>query len=67
MNADARAKMRPVKLLVWLGDMPEPVRLEPVDAFAVPADGELHLHLEPEQVPMFRRVVNDADKWRAEK
>jgi hypothetical protein len=66
VNADARARMRPIKLVVWLGDMPEPVRLEPVNAFAVPEDGELHLHLEAEQVPMLKRVVNDADRWRSE-
>jgi hypothetical protein len=65
VNADTKARMRPVKLVVWLGDMPEPVSLEPVGACAVMSDGALHLHLEPEQVPMFRRVVNDADKWRA--
>jgi hypothetical protein len=67
VNADAKARMRRVKLVVWLGDMPEPLRLEPVSAFAVPSETELHLHLEAEQVPMFRRVMNDADKWRAER
>ncbi len=65
MSPSVKDRLRPVKLVVWLGDMPEPVTLEPVDACAVLSDNALHLHLEAEQVPMFRRVVNDADKWRA--
>ncbi len=65
MHPGAKGIMRPVKLVVWLGDVAEPVRVEPVQAFSVSTENELHLYFEPEQVPALIRVLNDTERWQS--